>query len=630
MGKSLRRVLLCAGVLALTGCAQNNANSIAYEKTDEIVTFEAPTSGKEIVRIGFAMNMDWAPLIQALNAKFPSKQFIYDYNVTSGINMPVENIGKIVEKNDYDFVVANYWNAPILGCDISNEPCLKNYLQTSLDAIESDGKIYGIPLPTSATGIYYNKALFDEKGWGQPSTSSSDFITLCQTIKAAGITPFDCCTKYEGSLCRLLQGMVQDELFTKPEGMSWHKKLLAGQATFASYASTMFDLAKTLFSEGILSLDSFSASLTKMREDFFAGKIAMMDYSSDIYGLAVSEKCPFSIGLAGYPSSTGKNAPVLYSSSAVLFVPAQIKKNATRYSFASQVLDYLSTSDGQNALLSGWSGVPSLKDYQGTNTLYEQVIPFINSGDFRPTLDFAPNQEMIKPLKTLIRDAVKSIGNGTAVTDAIATLDSAYQKTLKEGIPVVTYPKIAEASADLSVLATSYYEADKIKEATKADIALMPSGGFYRSNMAFIDKGDINSDSRFFYQKGIGAKDYITTYSLSGEKLRALLEKPIINATELDQFVAPSGLALTYAPWKKRGERITALSLEDGGGFDENKSYTVASYAGVIDASYRDSTIQSYPDLGDPQTFVMASLKADGTIAPKLAGRLTLDWSARS
>lgn len=629
MNKSLRNALLFTGVLALTGCAPTNTGSSVLTPEDEIITFEVPDSGKQIVRIGFAMNMDWDPLIKALDAQFPDKQFIYDYNVTSGVNLPVESLGKIVEKNDYDFVVASYWNAPLLGCDISNEPCLQKYLQTALDAIASNGKIYGIPLPTSATGVYYNKDLFAEKGWGVPPTSTSDFITLCKTIKEAGYVPFDCCYKYEGSLCRLLQGMLQDELFTKPDGMSWYLKLLAGKETFASYATKMFEMAKTMFDEGIFSLDSFSASLTKMRQDFFQGKIAMMDYSSDIYGLAISEKCPFNLGLAGYPSSSGKNSPVLYSSSAVLFVPSRIKQDSSRYAFATKVLDYLSTSEGQNALLTGWSGVPSLKNYQGTNALYNAVIPFIDKGDFRPSLDFAPNQEMIKPLKTLIRDAVKSIGTGTAVKEAISTLDVAYQKALKDGIPVVTYSKIAEASADLSVLATSYYEADKIKEATKADIALMPSGGFYRSNMAFINKGDISEDSRFFYQKGLGAKDFITTYSLSGAKLHTLLERPIINKTELDQFVAASGLAFVYAPWKKRGERISSLRWEDGTAFDENKNYTVAAYAGVIDASYLDSTLASFSDLGDPQTFMMASLKADKIIAPKVANRLTLDWSAR-
>lgn len=98
MNKTLRRALLLAGVFTLAGCAQSNSSSANFEKSDEIVTFEAPISGKEIVRIGFAMKMDWAPLIKALNAQFPTKQFIYDYNVTSGSNMPVETIGKIVEK----------------------------------------------------------------------------------------------------------------------------------------------------------------------------------------------------------------------------------------------------------------------------------------------------------------------------------------------------------------------------------------------------------------------------------------------------------------------------------------------------------------------------------------------------
>jgi raffinose/stachyose/melibiose transport system substrate-binding protein len=168
--------------------------------------------------------------------------------------------------------------------------------------------------------------------------------------------------------------------------------------------------------------------------------------------------------------------------------------------------------------------------------------------------------------------------------------------------------------------------ADKIKEATAADIALVPSGGFYRSNMGYLKKGDITDDMRLFYEKGVGAKDYITSYKLTGAQLKELLEKPIINGAEKDQFIAPSGLKLTYAPWHSRGNRIVDIAFEDGTAIDETKLYNVAAYAKVIDNSYISETIQSYPELADPQSFMLASFKADQTISPNTANRLKLSW----
>lgn len=628
-GKRLAFELLM--LVATLGSCSSSANArAAFQKDDEIITYEVPQEGKQIVRIGFSMNMDWKPLIAALNAHFPTKQFIYDFDVTSGISVPLGTIGDIIKKNDYNFVVSNFWNAPTLGANISEESFLDNYLQTALKAIASDGQIYGLPLPTSACGMYYNKTLFKDQGWSIPQTLS-DFVSFAKAAKAAGYLPFSSCFKYEGQVTRVLQGMLSDQLFASTDGMSWYDNLIHGKANFADYAKPMFETAKTLFDEGIFSLDSFSASLTTMRKNFFDGKTAMIDYSSDIYSMATSEGAKIDIGLAPYPSTSGANGPVLYSSSVVLFIPAAIKNDKIRYAFDTSVMSYLSTPEGQDAVLTGWNGVPSLKKYTGTNALYGLVEDYVKKGTYRSILDFAADQDMVKPLKTLIKNAVQSIGEGTAIDTAIATLDTAYHKALEEGVgPSPTYEKIGEASEDFSVLETSYYLADKMKAATGADFAVMPSGGFYRSNMAYITKGDITSDARLFYQKGIASKDYITTYSLTGKQIETLLEKPIINGVLLNQFLAPSGLKMTYSPWHEQGKRLSDVSLEDGSTLDETKSYTVASYAGAIDQSYITSTLASFPLLGDPEAFALASLKADKKIAPKLTNRLTLKWDVQA
>lgn len=625
--KNLRRALV-TGMLfiwTIAGCGNADSSALKYRKDDEIVTFNVPEEGKEVVRIGFSTNMNWKPLIAALNAKFPTKQFIYDFGVTSGIDLSLDTIGSIVKKNDYDFVVSNYWSAPYLGADISDEPFLDNYLKTTLDSISSNGHIFGIPLPASAAGIYYNKDLFAKEGWTTP-TSADEFISLCKTIKEAGYTPFDSCIKYYGQVIRILEGMTYDELFNSTEGMSWYSKLISGKATFAEYATPFFETAKRLFDEGVLKSESFSASLTTMRQNFFAGKIAMMDYTSDVFSLASSEKCPFELGLAPYPSTTGKNSPVLYSSSVVLYIPSSIKKDAKRYAFDTSVMEYLSTSEGQDSLLTGWSGVPAMKNYSGTSTLYSQVTNYMKSGTYHPIFDFAASQDMVKYLSSLIQAAVRQISEGTSVADAIKTLDESYSSSLAKGIPAVEYKKIGEATDDFSTMETSYYLADKIKAATSSDVALVPNDGFYRSNMAYILKGDITDDTRLFYQKGIGGKDFINTYQLTGAQLKNVLEHPIINGTNVDQFLAASGLKVEYAPWHKSGNRLVSVKMEDGSAIDDARLYTVACYAGVIDSSYLTSTVKTYDSLGDPQSFALASITADKTISPNISSRVKLDW----
>lgn len=60
---------------------------------------------------------------------------------------------------------------------------------------EYDGKIYNIPFVLNSWGIFYDKALFKEKGWSEPA-DFEDFLKVSETIKAAGINPFIHTGKY--------------------------------------------------------------------------------------------------------------------------------------------------------------------------------------------------------------------------------------------------------------------------------------------------------------------------------------------------------------------------------------------------------------------------------------------------
>lgn len=51
------------------------------------------------------------------------------------------------------------------------------------------GKLYSIPNEVETLVLYYNKTLFQDKGWEVPKTMA-DLMTLGQTIKDAGIIPF--------------------------------------------------------------------------------------------------------------------------------------------------------------------------------------------------------------------------------------------------------------------------------------------------------------------------------------------------------------------------------------------------------------------------------------------------------
>ena len=60
-------------------------------------------------------------------------------------------------------------------------------IEDELEFVPTDG-VYALPYVANAAGILYNRDMFEENGWKIPETWS-EFISLCDTIKASGVTP---------------------------------------------------------------------------------------------------------------------------------------------------------------------------------------------------------------------------------------------------------------------------------------------------------------------------------------------------------------------------------------------------------------------------------------------------------
>jgi raffinose/stachyose/melibiose transport system substrate-binding protein len=77
--------------------------------------------------------------------------------------------------------------------DISDFEGLSQTKQTYLDIdkelefIPQDG-VYALPYIANASGVLYNREMFEENGWEIPTTWE-EFTTLCETIEKAGIQP---------------------------------------------------------------------------------------------------------------------------------------------------------------------------------------------------------------------------------------------------------------------------------------------------------------------------------------------------------------------------------------------------------------------------------------------------------
>jgi N-acetylglucosamine transport system substrate-binding protein len=73
--------------------------------------------------------------------------------------------------------------------DVSGKTVADTLVPGAVEQGSYDGKPFAMNYSFTVFGLWYNKKLFDSKGWTVPTTWA-DFTALCDKIHAAGITPF--------------------------------------------------------------------------------------------------------------------------------------------------------------------------------------------------------------------------------------------------------------------------------------------------------------------------------------------------------------------------------------------------------------------------------------------------------
>lgn len=114
--------------------------------------------------------------------------------------------------------------------DISDLWASDPNLSTSFEAIKPtmtrDGKQWGVPYSYYQWGVYYRKDIFDENNIAEPKTWDA-LLTACDTLKAAGVTPFTIGTKFLWTAAG-----VFDYLNLRTNGYEVHNALTAGEIKY--------------------------------------------------------------------------------------------------------------------------------------------------------------------------------------------------------------------------------------------------------------------------------------------------------------------------------------------------------------------------------------------------------------
>ena len=261
--------------------------------------------------------------------------------------------------------------------DITGIPALANVRQEALDQTRIKGRDYLIPISYNTMGVWYNLDIFARYNLAPPKTWA-EFLNVCETLKAAGVTPALICGKE-------LEPVRQDScvyLISIPHWPDLNKDIAAKQVNFADrgkpYSQEMRDMAQRVlqyFSYG--QADIMGSGRDQIRNDFATGKAAMYIEGSWAIPTFLNANPNLKFALMPWPSVNAQDSRVTafagdfaitYSATAKY---PDIAKRFMTFMTSKEAAQYYAEKDGSISCIKGVEYVaPQLKDQ----------MDFINSG----------------------------------------------------------------------------------------------------------------------------------------------------------------------------------------------------------------------------------------------------------
>lgn len=606
---------LLTGMGGCTDTPRETEVRARFCQENEILTCEPVDFDKTVITIGIYAPCNSDPVELAIEAQFPNIDIVtLDQVSVPDIQSYVKQPGVQHDLEDIIFMgyVKDMAVSDSIFYDLSAEDFTSLYNQAVLNSMSSGGSLYQLPINSSVQGIFYNKSLFEAHGWEIPETVEA-FYTLCDEITAQGIRPFVPCYKYSPDGVGL--GFSNRAVFSTMDKRKQYELFCRGQASCKGLLEPYFEVHKTLYDRGIVVEGDFSSSLTRNRRALYAGEIAMLPEQLTMFSLYEDEQPECELGFFGYPSHTPGERWMQMSPGRSMALSKESMEDSNKKQVLLDILAFLSTDEGQEALLEVFSGLSSVKSAQADlREEFWDVQRCVENGQ----VFFANrigNDLHNQTLKAYLEGRM-TLEQALAQTDAMVKNISANQ---------VPDESIGTATEEFTILETSSFIADAMRSATGAEIALIPHSSYYAGNYAKFYEGEVTMLYRF-YLRGLGNGDYLTTYEITGANLKNLMEHPVINGEEVNAMYAFSGLNMEYAPWRAWDENVIKLTLANGEEIEDDKSYIVAAWPTSIDGRYLTSTLDVHSELGSNIDLVTSAVKQAGTISPAKDHRLILRW----
>ncbi|MEG2604685.1 MAG: extracellular solute-binding protein [Clostridia bacterium] len=507
--------------------------------------------------------------------------------------------------------------------DLSAMPFTSRYINSKLNEISRNGKLYYLPGPSQIRGIVYNKTLFEEKGWALP-TDFESFLALCQTIEADGIRSLQLGLGNPEVLDTAFVGYGYASCYNTPEDVQWIVDYNNGKGSFGDHFAPALSTFELLIDKGVLQAKDLEITYAERERMLFHRQCAMIEDSvllARMGGAMTGTTDEFALMPFFNPGEEGDWArlyPVCYIGLNKHLTEPQ---NKEKYDLVLDLMDYISTPEGQLALAGDTGGMFSSLNGAPLPDVPEidALLPALHHGRCArfPTLQNAQNA---------LRKGLAGMVNGTLTANDVARLVDAENLA-----PAVPPPPtvLGKATADFTMIETGNLITDVMREKSGCEIALFLDNGkdgLYNGKgiCAKLYRGEITSVDiqRLLPDTKTGERIELQKVTMTGENLLRTLEYAIpVNDGQCGWFYYFSGLRMIFDPCAAPGQRIQQITDENGKPIELQKSYTIAIMDTIVPQAYCQS-IESTGIL--IQDLLSDAIVARKTISPSEDGRFIL------
>lgn len=310
-------------------------------------------------------------------------------------------------------------------------------LPAFLDMGTYNGVLYAVPKTYETLGLFYNKTLFDARGW-TPPTTLEELDTLAQAMLAEGIVPFavgnaDWRGTNEHYVSIALNSVAG------PDNVA---AALRGEIPWTSEPFVRaINTLNGWWQKGYFGPDYFSLTGEQAFLQVATGKAGLAPTGTWAFGWAARDfpANNAEAAFAGFPSGEGVPYPIYALGIGSTFSIATTSKNPDG---AAQVIDHIFSPEFYEQMNSVWLGEwnTPLKDLSGV-TLADTVMPLYTETMAQLAETVNANQYgyttwtfMPPATNSYLISGIEEVWLGRITTaDYLAQLDATFQQELAEG-----------------------------------------------------------------------------------------------------------------------------------------------------------------------------------------------------